>query len=77
MSVMAKTMKCIQCQGKLKLSSAPFHIDRRGYHLAMDAVPAWVCTQCVEVYFEDKAVVSIQKVLHTIDTQAMKFPKSA
>ena len=70
-------MKCIQCQGKLKFSSAPFHIDRRGYHLAMDAVPAWVCSQCGEVYFEDKAVDSIQKVLHTIDTQTMKFAKSA
>jgi YgiT-type zinc finger domain-containing protein len=70
-------MKCIQCQGRLKHSKAPFHVDRRGYHLAMDAVPAWVCTQCGEVYFEDKAVDSIQKVLHSIDTQTMKFAKSA
>jgi YgiT-type zinc finger domain-containing protein len=72
-----KEMKCIQCQGKLKRGSAPFHVDRHGYHLVMDAVPAWVCSQCGEVYFEDKAVDSIQKVLRSIDTQTLRFAKSA
>jgi len=70
-------MKCIQCQGKLKKSTAPFHIDRKGYHLVMDAVPAWVCAQCGEVYFEDEAVNSIQKVLRSIDVQSKNLAKSA
>jgi YgiT-type zinc finger domain-containing protein len=70
-------MRCVQCQGKLKRGTAPFHIDRLGYHLAMDAVPAWVCAQCGEVYFEDKAVDSIQKVLKSIDIQTHRFAKSA
>lgn len=70
-------MRCIQCQGKLKKSTAPFHIDRKGYHLVMDAVPAWVCAQCGEVYFEDEAVNSIQKVLRSIDVQSKNFAKSA
>jgi len=70
-------MKCIQCQGKLKRGKVPFHVDRKNYHLVMDDVPAWVCPQCGEVYFEDKAVDSIQKALHTLDTQTMKFAKSA
>ena len=70
-------MKCIQCQGKLKKAGAPFHIDRKGYHLVMDTVPAWVCLQCGEVYFEDKAVDSIQKMLHSLDQQSLRFAKSA
>jgi hypothetical protein len=43
----------------------------------MDAVPAWVFSQCGEVYFEDKAVDSIQKVLHALDAQTLKFAISA
>ena len=70
-------MKCIQCQGKLKRETAPYHTDRKSYHLVMDAVPAWVCTQCGEVYFEDKAVNSIQKTLRSLDAQSFRLAKSA
>ena len=70
-------MKCIQCQGKLKRGTAPYHADRKSYHLVMDAVPAWVCTQCGEVYFEDKAVNSIQKTLRSLDAQSFRLAKSA
>ena len=72
-----KEMRCIQCQGKLKEGTAPFQIDRQGYHLVMDTVPAWVCIQCGEVYFEYKAVDSIQKVLRSLDSQTNRFAKSA
>ena len=41
-------MKCIHCEGQMKKDVAPFHIDRKGYHLSLDAVPAWVCGQCGE-----------------------------
>jgi YgiT-type zinc finger domain-containing protein len=70
-------MKCIQCRGLLRRGSAPFHADRKGYHLVMDSVPAWVCSQCGEVYFEDKAVDSIQKALRSLDSQSSRFAKTA
>ena len=70
-------MKCVQCRGTLKRGKAPFHIDQRGYHLVMDAVPAWVCTQCGEVYFEDKAVDSIQRALRSLNDQTIRLAKSA
>ena len=41
-------MKCIHCEGQMKKDVAPFHIDRKGYHLSLDAVLAWVCGQCGE-----------------------------
>src|SRR5437867_2848425 len=31
-----------------------FHVDRNGYHLSFDHVPAWVCTQCGKPYFEER-----------------------
>ena len=32
-------MKCMHCRGKMKKGQAPFHIDRKGYHLSLEAVP--------------------------------------
>jgi YgiT-type zinc finger domain len=60
-------MKCIYCQGEMKRGTVPFHVDRKGYHLVLDAVPAWVCTQCGEVYFEEAEVDAIQDVMKLLD----------
>lgn len=56
-------MNCIHCHGQMKCSQAPFHIDRNGYHLVLDAVPAWVCDQCGEEYFEEREVAAIQSTV--------------
>ncbi len=60
-------MKCMYCQGRMERKTAPFQIDRKGYHLTFDNIPAWVCTQCGEVYFEEKEVEAIQQLLKVID----------
>ena len=49
-------MKCIHCGGEMKPSTIPFHIDRKHCHVTLDKVPAWVCGQCGEAYFEEKEV---------------------
>lgn len=49
--------------------SRTFHIDRKGYHLSLDAVPAWVCGQCGEPYFEEREVRTIQRLLSRLDKQ--------
>jgi YgiT-type zinc finger domain-containing protein len=46
---------------------APFQADRRSYHLTLEAVPAWVCRQCGEAYFEGREVDRIQDVIKEID----------
>ncbi len=66
-------MKCIHCKGKMERGAAPFHIDRKGYHLLVDVVPAWVCTQCGEVYFEEDEVDAIQEVVRSLDKRAEKL----
>jgi YgiT-type zinc finger domain-containing protein len=70
-------MKCIQCQGKMERGTAPFHIDRKGYHLILDTIPAWVCAQCGEVYFEETEVEAIQKVMRDLDKRTGKLALSA
>ena len=66
-------MRCIQCKGKMRKSCAPFQIDRRGYHLLLDAVPAWICTQCGEIYFEEAEVDAIQEAIRSLDKRTEKL----
>jgi YgiT-type zinc finger domain-containing protein len=57
----------------MEYKTAPFQIDRKSYHLMLDAAPAWVCTQCGEVYFEEAEVETIQDVLKTLDERTEKL----
>lgn len=70
-------VKCVHCQGTMKRTHAPFHIDRKGYHLSLEAVPAWVCGQCGEPYFEEREVKSIQRLLVQLDKQTSSLASVA
>lgn len=70
-------MKCIYCQGEMVRGFAPFHIDRKGAHISLDEVPAWVCTQCGEAYFEEREVNAMQEILKAVDKQAEKLARTA
>ena len=63
-------MNCMHCQGQMERSTAPFHVDRKGVHLVLDAVPAWVCRQCGEAYFEESAVDRIQEMIRAVEERA-------
>jgi YgiT-type zinc finger domain-containing protein len=63
-------MECIHCKGRMTKGTAPFSIDRKGYHIAWDAIPAWVCTQCGEPYFESAEVDRIQKSLALLERES-------
>jgi len=63
-------MKCIHCHGEMKRSTTPFHVDRKGCHVLLDNVPAWVCEQCGEAYFEEKEVDAIQDLVRSVEQKA-------
>jgi len=60
-------MKCMYCQGEMERKAAPFQVDRKSYHLTLEAVPAWVCKQCGEACFGEREVDRIQDVIREID----------
>ena len=66
-------MECMYCKGKMVRGLAPFHIDRKGYHLLFDEVPAYVCQQCGEVYFDEPQVDSLQAAIRAVDVEAEKI----
>ena len=57
----------------MKRSTAPFHVDRNGYHLVVDTVPAWVCGQCGEAYFDEREVDAIQQAIRSLDDHTRKL----
>ncbi len=63
-------MECIHCKRRMRRGTAPFSLDRNGYHVSWDAIPAWACTQCGEPYLEAREVELIQKVLADLDRES-------
>ena len=70
-------MKCLYCHGEMKKGTAPCHIDRKGCHLMLDSVRAWVCEQCGEATFEEREVDAIQDLIRSIDTKARALALTA
>jgi len=70
-------MECFHCQGNLVRKTVSYSVNRKGYHLIVDDVPAWVCEQCEEPLFDEKTVEGIQKALLEIDHQLEKLPALA
>lgn len=70
-------MKCMYCHGEMERGTAPFHIDPKSYHLMLDTIPAWVCAQCGEVYFDEAEVDTIQQIIRAVDEKTEKMSVSA
>ena len=66
-------MECLHCKGRLVRRTAPFSVDRSGYHLHWDAIPAWECTQCGEPLFEGREVDVIQGAMQALDRENDKL----
>ncbi|HEV7784025.1 MAG TPA: hypothetical protein VGQ28_01745, partial [Thermoanaerobaculia bacterium] len=39
-------MRCLRCQGTVERGTAPVRLERNGFKLAWNQVPAWVCQRC-------------------------------
>ena len=63
-------MKCIHCGGEMKPGTIPFHIDRKDCHFTLGKVPAWVCGQGGEAYFDEKEVIAIENLIEALEDKA-------
>lgn len=72
-----QVMNCMYYKGEMVRGSAPFHIDRKDVHVSFDTVPAWVCSQCGEVYFEEAEVNAVQNIMRAVDEKAGKLVRTA
>jgi YgiT-type zinc finger domain-containing protein len=59
-------MRCLRCQGPVARGKAPVRVERDGYRLAWEDVPAWVCQRCELPYFEPSEVETIKRALNAM-----------
>jgi YgiT-type zinc finger domain-containing protein len=63
-------VRCIRCDGRLERGTAPVDVERQGCRIALEALPAWVCTRCETPYFEEREVTVIRQALDLLSTAA-------
>jgi len=61
----------------MRRGTTPFHVDRGGCHVTLDEVPAWVCEQCGEAYFEEREVDAIQALVRSVEAKALDLKVQA
>ncbi len=66
-------MKCMFCGGEMEKKNVPYSVDRKGYHLYIREVPAYVCSQCGESYFEEDEVGEIQDIIKSLERHIEKL----
>ena len=65
-------MECYYCKGTMVRTKTAYTINKNGYHLVIDDVPAWICQQCGEPYFEGEQVDFIQEIVKSVDSKIVK-----
>jgi hypothetical protein len=55
-------MKCLYCQAPVERGTAEVRLNRNGYQLSWQSVPAWVCTRCDQPYFEPQDLEKVRRV---------------
>lgn len=66
-------MKCLYCNGKMEQATSTYTVDRKGYHLFIKDIPAYVCSRCGEKHFEEEEVGAIQNVIKNLEAEIEKI----
>ncbi len=60
-------MKCLSCKGDMERALVSYTVDRKGYHLFVEKIPAQVCSRCGERYYAEKEVEAIQNMIKALE----------
>jgi YgiT-type zinc finger domain-containing protein len=66
-------MNCPHCNGPLKPGKTSYTVNRNGYHLIIDDVPALICEQCHEPLFTEDAVRLVQQMIRGLDARRQEL----
>lgn len=59
-------MKCFMCKGETEKRLVNYIIDLNTSIIIIKDVPANVCTQCGERYFEDDVMEKLEKIIDNV-----------
>jgi len=58
-------MNCIMCKGNLEKGLINYPVDARSQFLLIKDVPALICDQCGEYFFDDEIYAKIEGVVES------------
>ena len=61
-----KIMNCFMCKGNLEEKKVNYVVDLDNTIIIIKGVPAKVCTQCGEQYFDDETAENIEKIVNQL-----------
>lgn len=61
-----KIMNCFMCKGNLEEKKVNYVVDLENTIIIIKGVPAKVCTQCGEQYFDDETAENIEKIVNQL-----------
>ncbi len=59
-------MECFMCKGNLEIKKVNYVVDLDSTIIIIKGVPAKVCAQCGEQYFEDETAENIDKIVNQL-----------
>ncbi len=59
-------MNCFKCEGKLIEKNVNYMVDLENTIIIIKEVPAKVCTQCGEQYFDDETSENIEIIVNKL-----------
>lgn len=57
-------MNCFKCEGNLKEKKVNYFVDLESTIIIIKGVPAKVCSQCGEQYFDDDTAENIDRIVN-------------
>lgn len=59
-------MNCFMCNGELKEKKVNYMVDLENTIIIIKGVPAKVCNECKERYFDDETSENIEKIVNSL-----------
>ena len=59
-------MECFKCKGKLEKKKVNYIVDLENTIIIVKEVPAKVCMQCGEQYYDDETAENIEKIVNQL-----------
>lgn len=59
-------MNCFMCKGELEEKKVNYMVDLKETIIIIKKVPAKVCTECKEQYFDDETSENIEKIVNKL-----------
>jgi len=66
-------MGCFMCKGKAEKKLVNYFLDLQHMMIIIKDVPADVCTQCGERYFDDEVMENLEKIVNGLKQLATEI----